>query len=233
MTNKIQSGRSIKKKKAMKYSKLIIFLIMASSAITARSQGILCDSFCITNIQMDSSAGNVWNITVAMAGSNSDFINYPHISLITDENGDTLATGTLNFFGQIGGTSTIYPVTALVDSLTENFTGTFYFNYDEVICELSFPCLTNGIMNQSADQDFEVQIYPVPASSHATILLNKSGDNIQFRLINSKGQIASTLQNIISKETQINLEGLAGGIYSIQFLKNNAVITSHKLIVSN
>jgi hypothetical protein len=216
----------------MKYSKLLVVLVIASSAITSHSQGISCDSFCITDIQMVSGKGNMWDITLAMEGSNTDFINYPYISLITDENGDTLATGIINFFGQFGGTSTIYPVTALVNSLPKNFAGTFYFNYDEVICELSFPCLTNSIGSLSRNSDLEMQVYPVPASTCATIILNKRTDNIQFRLINSRGQIASPIQNITSRETHIDLGNLHGDIYCIQLLKNNKVITTGKLIVA-
>ncbi len=215
----------------MKFEKFPILLAVTLLGFTTHAQQITCDSFCITDIQED--ANNVWNISLAMEGSNTDFINYPYISLITDENGDTLATGILNFFGQFGGTTTVYQVTAIVDSFPENFGGTIYFTYDEIVCELSYPCIANGIANLPMISEYSLEVYPVPSSGSATIILYGVLDKTALHLFNSSGQLVNISPGIFSGKTTIDLNNLANDFYYLQLTKDNVVVASGKLIVLN
>jgi hypothetical protein len=113
---------------------LFPFFIQAQSNIP-------CSSFCVTEVTLDST-NEVWNVNVDFAGTTNDFINYPYVAWMINATGDSVATGQLEYFGQIGGTSQIYHPNVLSDDFTE---GQIYFVYDQDTCVLDFPCATAGV----------------------------------------------------------------------------------------
>ncbi|MGB4850576.1 MAG: hypothetical protein WBP41_21800, partial [Saprospiraceae bacterium] len=85
---------------------LLSIIILNLFSFSANAQEIACDAFCLTDVRMDTSAPNLMNVTLLFSGGNNDFINYPWIAEVIDEQGDTVGVGTLNFFGQFGNTNT-------------------------------------------------------------------------------------------------------------------------------
>jgi len=99
-----------------------------------------CDSFCVTNIQLDTT-NNSLDITIFLEGDSNRFINYPYVTAVTDSSGDTLATGFMNFYGQFGGTSQTYGTNTTLNSLPASVTATIHFHYDNnSVCALPYPC---------------------------------------------------------------------------------------------
>ena len=81
------------------------------------SAQINCNAFCIKNVSIDTVANpNLLSYTISFNGNSSQFINYPYVSALTDLNSDTVGTGTLSFFGHIGGTDETYEVSTIVDT---------------------------------------------------------------------------------------------------------------------
>ena len=93
--------------------------------------------FKITEIKIDSARKGM-NITIFFAGKG--FISYPYISSITDEKGDTLATGSMEYYGQGGNTSQNYGASTNLASLPTNFNGIIYFKYNsnDTFCKLAY-----------------------------------------------------------------------------------------------
>jgi hypothetical protein len=101
-----------------------------SCAFTGTAQSINCDSFTVIGLEPDTFDLNNTLIQIEMSGGVADFANYPYIPSITDCNGDTVATGGMFFFGQIGGTEQGYPVSAISDDVCLPLTIEFIYNND-------------------------------------------------------------------------------------------------------
>ncbi len=102
-----------------------------------------------------------------------------------------------------------------------------------IICKAEF-CDTIKLNGMVAINDIETQklsIKPNPTSDfvHITLSdnLNKNGN--QLRLTSIEGKVTKSLL-IKSKEININLEFLPPGLYFLQVISNNKVITVEKLI---
>jgi hypothetical protein len=99
-------------------------------AFTGTAQTITCDLFTVTGLESDTFDVNNTLIQIEMGGGDADFANYPYIPSITDCNGDTVATGGMFFFGQIGGTVSGYPVSAISDDVCLPLTIEFIYGND-------------------------------------------------------------------------------------------------------
>jgi len=114
---------------------------MLFSAFTGTAQTITCDLFTVTGLEPDTFDVNSTLINIEMAGGVSDFANYPYISAVTDCNGDTVATGGMFFFGQIGGTVSGYPVSAISEDVCFPLTIQFIYSDNFLVadtCLLTF-----------------------------------------------------------------------------------------------
>jgi hypothetical protein len=113
--------------------------------VTAWTEGecsstISCSSFCVENISFDTSG--ILNVSINFSGDFNNFINYPYVSQVLNQNGDVIASGELAYFGQEGGTTIPYSVSSsvLTAPFPPNFIGSVIFNYDNNICVLPYPC---------------------------------------------------------------------------------------------
>jgi hypothetical protein len=101
-----------------------------------------CASFCAAEILPGPDSATAMLVNLFFNGVNTDFINYPYVTAITSITGDTLATGSMNYFGQIGGTQQLYPVYSVDgNALPNNFNGYVHFTYDNQTCVLPYPCV--------------------------------------------------------------------------------------------
>jgi len=94
-----------------KLQRLIPILTIWLSATLANAQSVSCADFTLLGYGPDAFDPGNSLIHILMAGDSTGFINYPYIALVTDCNGDTIATGNMNFFGQTGQSVQSYPVT--------------------------------------------------------------------------------------------------------------------------
>lgn len=79
-----------------------------------------------------------------------------------------------------------------------------------------------------------ITIYPNPVSNNqTTILLDKLYENAHLQLIDITGKIVKT-ENVIatSKNMTLNLDGLNKGIYFVQILHDNTIVSSEKLVLN-
>lgn len=195
----------------MKTKRLLILTLIVAAAMNTKAQTISCSSFCITDIQMDT-LPNTMNVTVYFfeADTNITHINYPYISVITDSNGDTVATGTMNFFVQSPNTSQTYSMTTSMTSVPPNFYCTAFFNYDTSVCELYYPCTidtsiscsdfcatdiqiaSSGFMNVSMfmySTDTVFVSYP-----YISAITDTNGDTVAIGALSFYGQFGNTTQ---------------------------------------
>ena len=208
---------------------LISFLLPAFTSGTVYAQEIKCSAFCVTEIQLDSVDEDLMNVTIFFTGEDTDFINYPYVSSVIDQDGDTIGTGTLNFFGQIGNSSQTYPVTALVDQIPDNLVAIVNFNYDTISCTLNFPCLTNAILD--VEKYNELVIYPNPFAIEATISSELAFSDLTINIFNSIGNQVRQLHHLNGQRIYLERNELPKGTYLIQFIQDNKILAISKVVV--
>ncbi len=207
---------------------ILIVLFTGIKAILI-SQAIPCSNFTITGSYPDSINSNDYQFSINFNGDSNEIVGYPHISAMLDCNGDTVATGGLFYFGQLGQTTLDYPVT-LVDTTSwcEPLTAIFIYGIGPLneadTCSLVFQSAT-------ISDDFEMNnicIYPNPTAQQLSIKGLSPNFNGKIIVSNLIGQV------VLEKENQstINVESLVYGAYiltisdgfsllSRRFLKGN------------
>ena len=194
-------------------------LILLSSWFCVSAQTIPCDLFCATSIQPDTFNKGYVTVSIRFDGDSNTFINYPHIRLITDLQGDTLATGTLNFFGHIGGTSQDYPVLPTVDSIPPDVQAIIHFYFDQDSCILNYPCITNGVGQIEELENFSV--YPNPFREEITIRSDEEFLDGTLEIYNALGLMIDRVSNISDNLFVYRNDELPPGLYYFSFQHSN------------
>lgn len=113
----------------------------------------------------------------------------------------------------------------------------YYFMIDGVagaVGAFSFGVLTNVIgINEVLNESAAISIYPNPSTGILNISSKSTAKNVHVSIINTIGQevYATDFDNIFGKK-EINLSGMADGIYSIQF-KSESGSVSKKVVLQN
>lgn len=192
----------------------IIFLSLLVLNNESLAQTFSCDDFSIVSFQPDSINPNDYQLAIHFNETINDFVGYPYVSSILDCNGDTVATGYMFYFAQLGETTQAYPVTTnntspWCDPLTAMFVfGNGPLNEADT-CYFSFE--TAGLYSQTEKLQFSV--FPNPTSDKITIN-NLLTDKLLFKVLNSYGAMID--KGVVTPEqNEISLGNLTNGIYFI------------------
>jgi TonB family protein len=83
---------------------------------------------------------------------------------------------------------------------------------------------------KTEDKSIELKIYPNPATDYVNIEILDSETDLEYQLINTKGQICIT-GRIYNSQVQINIAELTNGLYIVRlFSKEKGLIKTEKLI---
>lgn len=180
------------------------------------SQTIDCSDFSILGFGPDTLTEGNFVLHVRMEGETTDFINYPFISVVLDCNGDTVATGNMNFFGQFGQSVQSYPVTGILSSACLPLTVEFVYgnaNLENDTCRLDFIAFPEPVscpdflpVSVESDQFNTLVNISMLGSENAFITSPRisfvkdcNGDTIATGFVNYAGQIGqSTIGYAIS-----------------------------------
>lgn len=205
----------------MKTKFITLFLVIAPCFNFMKAQEITCSDFCVESIGLDTNNTYPFSVTLFFNGTNSDFINYPYFSVVTNLFGDTIANGTMDFFGQIGNTSQTYSLMSNLASLPENFECSLTFNYDDTVaCLLNFPCPISSLDDQ-LNKDVKLQVYPNPSNE---IIYLKTSENFHYirevELSDAMGKRIDITKIVTSLDSvSIDVSKLPKGVYFLD-LKN-------------
>ena len=155
---------------------LLLLMFTMSSFSKMMAQEITCDQFCVTNIRMDTNP-DILIVNIFFSSDEDNHINYPHVSLVTNEEGDTLATGTLNFFVQFPNTEQEYYLDYRIDSIPSDLIVNIEFKYDTNTCLLNYPCLndpTNEWFPVGAEWYYNQVSFSPPSESYVHLIVTDS-----------------------------------------------------------
>jgi hypothetical protein len=175
------------------------------------TQTISCSDFSITDVYTDSLNANDYQISIQSSSGPLEMVNYPHVAAVLDCNGDTVATGGLFWFGQLGETIQDYPVTLTGEGPITCYplTAIFIYGLDAGIEDTCF--LSYGIvgLNASLSNISNDLIYPNP--SNLFIQLGEIPET-DFKIVNTVGLI----EMIGKTQGVINVEFLNSGAYFLE-----------------
>jgi hypothetical protein len=193
-------------------NKLVFLIAFTSFVFKAFTQNITCHNFNLTGININPSNANEHLVSIQFNGDPNDFIGYPFIALITGASGDTIGTGNMFFFGQLGGTSQDYPVVLEANADTSQFTAMFIFLNGNVedTCYFSFP--TSAAIPQQSQGNNGVHLWPNPANTILTIESIHPNDAKSYEIYDYSGRVL--LKGIFQNgRSDVNIANLQPGKY--------------------
>lgn len=199
---------------------LLLTFVVASLQCTY-AQSITCADFSITNMYPDNFNPGDYQVTIYFNSDQTMFANYPYISVLQDCQGDTIATGSMFYFGQLGQTSQDYPVTPTTTTWCEPVTAILIYGNDlgeTDTCLLTFE--NSGIVSKDP-YDLNGIAYPNPFQNH--IVTDISNTNRYFTLSDGLGKVVwqgkqpeeQDFSNLPEGVYLLRTEG-----YSIKMIKN-------------
>ncbi|HUR30599.1 MAG TPA: T9SS type A sorting domain-containing protein, partial [Saprospiraceae bacterium] len=205
------------------------FLLFSFTVAKTTAQEFDCNLFCVTDIRMDTVLDDYMIVTIFFEGDSTDFINYPYVAVVLDQQGDTVGTSPIDLFDQIGNSSAEYHVQTVLDSIPSNFSAYIYFRFDTSTCVLTYPCTTSALIPTFDLLDFN--IYPNPFSTETVIQFDKYRTDISANVFNSQGQLVRNIADINNDHLAFKKEHLAPGLYFLQFVEGDKVIAIEKILI--
>ncbi|WP_294669465.1 T9SS type A sorting domain-containing protein [uncultured Fluviicola sp.] len=195
---------------------LAVFTTIGFSC-TCMAQSVSCADFTVLGINPDPFDPNVYNVSIQFSAPSTDHVNYPYVSAVLDCNGDTVATGGMSFFAQIGQTTNDYAVTLSGSLACEPLTAVFVYGvdaFDMDTCSLSFG--TTAGLSDTYGTANAFSLFPNPVKSQVTIQtgIDESGTN--YFAYDHTGKLMLT-GRIDSENTAVDMSHLSRGIYLFRF----------------
>ena len=174
---------------------------------------LTCSDFSVTGIESDQS-NTLVNITIQ--GTENSYITNPGISFVKDCNGDTLATGFINYTGQIGLSEQGYPITPLSDPICYPLTIEFsYSNTNGIKESCSFLLDTTTGLRESYFKNTNSAVFPNPFSKTLTIEPCFGSVGKKFIIYSIEGKILYR-GSLLSEKTSIDTINFSKGLYFFQ-----------------
>ncbi len=192
--------------------KITMLILLMCSTCLMNAQSFNCDQFTINGISPNPANSNEHVINIQFNGNASDFIGYPYVSALFGANGDTIGTGNMFYFGQLGGTSQDYPVVLEANAVTSQFTAMFIFLNGNVedTCYLSFPSTAN--LSESMQNTELFSIWPNPVENVLTIHCKQPQIDTTYFIYDATGRKLMT-GPMNCGTTLVDLSNLAPGSY--------------------
>lgn len=170
---------------------------------------ISCSSFCADSVGIDTTGQNRFLISLDFSGAPSQFINYPWFPAVLHPDGDTIAKGQLEYFGQFGNSKQVYSAFTSLDFVPPQLN--LIFRFDSLSCVLPYPCQLSRAEKKSGSREWTW--YPNPAREQIHLNGNIPAGNLQIS--NFQGQ--AVIQTDLKKNSgPVSLKELKPGIYSIR-----------------
>lgn len=198
---------------------LAVFIIL-NSCSTFWGQSANCADFSVIEVNPDTLNPSEYSVSIQFNASSSVFVNYPYIAAVLDCNGDTVATGDIFVFGQVGQSSLAYPVTVSGSLACEPLTIAFVYgdeNLNNDTCLLAFGESTaSAQLSQRSDN---VSIYPNPAVDQVHIQTKLSQVGSSFFVYDFTGKLMLT-GKLMSESTSVDISNFSTGMYLIKIGDN-------------
>ena len=197
--------------------KRIVFLcLLCISIIPQRTIGQMdCGDFSLTTLYPDSlNQGNYW-IGIYFSGSANQLVSYPHVSSILNCQGDTLATGNLFYFAQLGQTSQDYPVNLTNALWCEPLTIQFIYGDSLLVNDTCYFTYNSASAFENTIAEVPT-LYPNPTEGTLALKIPMSYLGGTYVLMDALGKTVNQGQLTVLDLT-LQLSGQSKGLYRLYF----------------
>ena len=194
--------------------------IILNSCSTFWGQSANCADFSVTEISADSLNPSEYSVSIQFNAAESVFINYPFVAAVLDCNGDTVATGDIFVFGQVGQSTLAYPITISGSLACEPLTVVLLYgdeNLNNDTCLLAFG--ENTASAQLSQRSDKFSIYPNPAVDQVQIQTNLSQVGNSFFVYDFTGKLMFTGE-LMFENTTVDMSSFSNGMYLIKIGNN-------------
>ncbi len=195
-------------------SLLLSFNLLLGIVLTSNisAQNVTCELFSITGLEPDTFNVNNTMVNIAMAGESSLFASYPYIASVTDCDGDTIASGDLYYFGQIGGTEQGYPVTSISENVCFPITIEFVYGNDLFETDTCYYSYGSAGITYAAKDKMGLTAYPIPTADEIQLASNTDIIGESYVIFNSSAKTMKT-GIVDTQNAHIDLGNLPSGFY--------------------
>lgn len=197
---------------AMNINKLA-FIICVFGLRNLHAQSISCSNFTVKHFGLDTVKGTTMQMGVDFQANTDQMVDYPHVTLITDCNGDSVAVGQMYYFGQFGGTTQDYPVTLLKNNYCEPLKVTFVYSNGGKTDTCYFFFGKSAHKKTFSQNLFEV--FPNPSTGKVSVIFKTHASKHELEIFDFLGR--RVLSSSVSDETPIlELNRLTPGQYVLK-----------------
>ncbi len=201
-------------------NKLILFLC-AFGLSNLRAQSISCSNFTVKHFSLDTLNATTMQMGIEFQANTNQMVDYPHVTLITDCNGDSVAVGQMYYFGQFGGTTQDYPVTLLKSNYCEPLKVTFiYSNGGKTdTCYFFFG---KSASKKTFSQNL-IEVFPNPSTGKVTVKFKNHASIHEIEIFDFLGR--RVFASIVSEDIDVlDLHKLLSGQYVLKADGNSQVL---------
>ena len=190
---------------------IFILLLSFGFSFSSFSQTSFCPDFSITGVYQDTIDPSTYQVSVEFSAPDSIFVGYTLISSVLDCNGDTIATGNLFWFGQIGQTTQDYPITLIGQPNCAPYTAVF--TYMDELGDIDTCMLLYSVadLEEMIVSNKSIMVYPNPTNGLLTIRLEKAYTEQIYHIFDQQGRMVKS-DVLNGKQTVIELN-LNNGMY--------------------
>lgn len=199
-------------------SKNLIFLVILGIMILPikmRAQNS-CFNLSLVGGYQDSIQQNSYWFSIQYQANTNNLINYPYISTVLNCEGDTLATGSMFYFGQLGQTTQDYPVSTNNALWCEPLSIEFIYGNELMVNDTCYFTFETANLNSFPSLKTPFVIFPNPLDNYLQILTNETYLNQPFEVLGFDGTLA-TRGTVESTVMNLSLASFKAGMYFFYF----------------
>ena len=201
----------------MKAKSIILSVfIVVNYCSTLLGQSASCSDFSVVGVNQDTLNPNEYQVSIQFDAASSVFINYPYVAAVLDCNGDSVATGDIFVFGQVGQSTLAYPITVSGSLACEPLTVVFVYgdeNLNNDTCLFAFGESTASTqLSQRLDK---FSVYPNPVADQVQIKTNLGQVGNSFFVYDFTGKLMFT-GALMADNTTVDMSKFSNGMYLIK-----------------
>jgi uncharacterized repeat protein (TIGR01451 family) len=191
------------------------------TAFTVVVKDVLSQYLDISSLQPGISS-HPYEFTLAFNGEMT--FRFNHILLVDSATNEPLSHGFVNY--------TVRPLASNPIGTVINNTAYIYFDFNEAIVTNTTSNLLVGPTSISQlENTGNVKVFPNPFNDNTTFFINTFKGEFNFELIDVLGKKVKEINNISSKQFNLNRGGLENGIYFFRIYNIDGLIGNGKLII--
>lgn len=201
----------------MRFFASFALLLVCCLPVSIRAQNISCLQFNLDSISPNPQVPGQFLVHVHFSAPSDSMVGYPHVQAVLDCNNDTIATGSMFFFAQLGQSTQGYPINLAAPDTLGCYPLRFVFVYGLVPNGDSDTCVfvVDAPSALSIKHREGMRVYPNPVDDLAYLEVDASDVGCAYVVTDVTGKVMFT-GSVFSKRCAVDVHFLTPGIYFLR-----------------